>query len=80
MRQILLHARGTEGIHEMGGIYGRQQHQSPETEVGVAGHRAGMPEPEDEGRTRESSESVAREVEYLREPVIFLPLLTAGRA
>jgi len=27
VRQILLHARGTEGIHEMGEIYGRQERE-----------------------------------------------------
>jgi len=35
------------GWDEMGAFYGRQQHKSPETQVGVAGHRAGMVEPED---------------------------------
>jgi len=30
---------------------GRQQHHPPGTEVSVAGQRAGMLEPEDQGRT-----------------------------
>ncbi len=44
--------RGWDGTveewDEMGGSYGRQQHHPPETEVGVAGQRAGMVEPEDD--------------------------------
>ncbi len=34
-----------------GGIYGRQHRQPPETGVGVAGHRAGLVEPKDQGPT-----------------------------
>jgi len=49
--------RGWDGNVEGWGsgvvLDGRQQHHPPETEVGVAGHRAGMVEPEDEGRTWE---------------------------
>ncbi len=33
---------------EMGGSYGRQERESPETSVSVAGHRAGMVESEDQ--------------------------------
>jgi hypothetical protein len=42
-----------EGWGSVVGLDGRQQHQSPETEVGVAGHRAGRAEPEDQGRSQE---------------------------
>jgi hypothetical protein len=41
---------------ERGGIYGRQQHKSPETKVDVAGHRAGMVEPKDQAPTQQSAE------------------------
>ena len=34
------------------GFMGRQQSKSPGTEVGVAGHRAGMVESEDQGPTQ----------------------------
>jgi hypothetical protein len=47
-----------EGWGSGGAFYGRQQHKSPETKVSVAGHRAGMVEPEDEMKdgSQESAE------------------------
>ncbi len=35
------------GWNQMGAFDGRQQHKSPETEVDVAGHKAGRLEPKD---------------------------------
>jgi hypothetical protein len=36
--------------------YGRQERESPETQVSVAGHIAERVEPEDQGRSQESAE------------------------
>jgi len=38
---------------ERGGIDGRQERESPERQVSVAGHRGGMVESQDEGPTWE---------------------------